>query len=152
MNEKIHIAIKGLMLTSNAILKIIFYSELLPTFKGLMLMLYILFRWILFALALLFTAWIVPGISFSGYMPAFWAALVMGLVNLFIRPLLLILTLPINILTLGFFTFVINALMLLLVAKLVIGFAVAGFWTALLGSIVLSILSTLIIRLDSDSL
>ena len=114
-------------------------------------MLLLIIRWVLFALALLFTAWITPGISFAGFMSALWAALVMGIVNIFIRPLLILLTLPINILTLGLFTFIINALMLLLVAKLVAGFAVDGFLAALLGSIVLSILSMFINRLDPDS-
>lgn len=111
-------------------------------------MLSIIIRWILLALALLFVAWLVPGISFAGFMSALTAAFVMGIVNIFIRPILLILTLPINLLTLGLFTFIINALMFLLVAKLVPGFMVAGFLAALLGSIVLSILSMFINRLD----
>lgn len=100
-----------------------------------------LVRWVLFALALLFTGWLVPGITFAGFNSALLAALVMGLVNIFIRPLFLLLTLPLNFLTLGLFTFVINALMFLLVAKMVPGFDVNGFWTALLGSIVMSVLS-----------
>jgi len=111
-------------------------------------MLYILLRWVLFAFALLFTAWAVPGISFAGFISALWAALVMGVVNVFIRPILLLLTLPINIVTMGLFTFIVNALMFLLVAKLVAGFDVDGFWAALFGSIVLSILSILINKLD----
>ncbi len=111
-------------------------------------MLFMLIRWVLFALALLFTAWVVPGISLAGFASALWVALVIGLVNIFIRPILLILTLPINLLTLGLFTFVINALMFLLVAKLVPSFGVDGFWAALLGSIVLSILSIFINQLD----
>lgn len=111
-------------------------------------MLSLLIRWVLFACALLFTAWVVPGISFASYMAAFWATLVMGLINIFIRPILLVLTLPLNLLTLGLFTFIINALMFLLVAKLVVGFTVTGFLAALLGSIVLSILSMLINRFD----
>lgn len=111
-------------------------------------MLFTLIRWVLFAGALLFTAWVVPGISFTGFMSALLAAFVMGLVNIFIRPLFLLLTLPLNLLTLGLFTFVVNALMFLLVAKLVPGFMVEGFLAALLGSIVLSILSLFINRLD----
>lgn len=112
-------------------------------------MINMLVRWVLAALALLFVAWIVPGISFTGFMAAFWAAFVMGLVNIFIRPVLLVLTLPINLITLGLFTFIINALMFLLVAKIVPGFMVIGFMAALLGSIVLSILSMLINKLES---
>lgn len=108
----------------------------------------IIVRWVLFAGALLFTAWIVPGISFIGFKSALLAAFIMGLVNIFIRPLILILTLPINLLTLGLFTFIINALMLLLVAKLAPGFAVEGFPAALLGSILLSIISVFINSVD----
>lgn len=113
-------------------------------------MLSLLLRWVLFALALLFTAWIVPGISFAGFSSALLAALVIGLVNIFIRPIFLILTLPLNLLTLGLFTFIINALMFLLVAKIVVGFTVTGFLAALLGSIVLSILSIFINQLGPD--
>lgn len=107
-----------------------------------------LVKWVLMAFAMLFVAWIVPGISFAGFMSAFWAVLVMAIVNVFIRPILLLLTLPINLLTLGLFTFIINALMFLLVAKIVPGFMVVGFVAALLGSIVLSILSILINKVD----
>lgn len=108
----------------------------------------LIIRWILFAVSLLFIAWAVPGISLAGFMSALWAALVIGLVNIFIRPILIILTLPINLLSLGLFTFVINALMFLLVAKLVPGFTVTGFWAAFIGSIVLSIISLFINGLD----
>lgn len=111
-------------------------------------MLFLLIKWVLFAGALLFTAWIVPGISFVGFTSALLAAFVMGLVNIFVRPILLILTLPINLLTLGLLTFVINALMFLFVAKLVPGFNVNGFMAALLGSIVLSFISIFINRIE----
>lgn len=114
-------------------------------------MIRLLIRWVLFALALLFTAWVVPGISFANFQTALLAAVVMGLINLFIRPIILILTLPLNLLTLGLLTFIINALMFLLVAKIVTGFAVAGFLAALLGSIVLSIISIFINRMSYDS-
>lgn len=111
-------------------------------------MIELIIRWILFALALIITAKIIPGISLGGFVPALWAALAMGIVNIFIRPILLILTLPINLLTLGLFTFVINALMFLLVSKIVPGFTVSGFLAAFLGSLVLSILSIFINRID----
>lgn len=114
-------------------------------------MIRLIIRWVLFALALLFTAWLVPGISFVNFQTALLAAFVMGLVNIFIRPIILIFTLPINLLTLGLFTFVINALMLLFVAKIVTGFMIAGFLAALLGSIVLSLISIFINKLDFDS-
>ena len=111
-------------------------------------MLSMLIRWVLFTLALLFTAWIVPGISFAGITTALFAAFIMGLVNIFIRPIIMVLTLPLNLLTLGLLTFIINALMFLLIAKLVTGFMVAGFLAALLGSIVLSVISVFINRLE----
>lgn len=113
-------------------------------------MLNMLIRWVLLALGLLFTAWIVPGISFVSFGSALWAAFVMGIVNVIIRPILLILTLPITILTLGLFAFIINALMFLLVAKIVPGFTVLGFWPALFGSIILSILSVIVNMIDAE--
>lgn len=113
-------------------------------------MLRLIIRWILFAVALLFTAWLVPGISFTNFQTALLAAFVMGLVNIFIRPIILIFTLPLNLLTLGLFTFVINALMFLLVAKIVAGFIITGFLAALLGSIVLSVISIFINKIDYD--
>lgn len=101
-------------------------------------------RWILFALALLFIAWIIPGIHVEGFRAALLSAFVIGLVNVFIRPLFVIITIPITILTLGLFIFIINALLFLLVAKVVPGFEVDGFFSALLGSILLSIISVFI--------
>lgn len=111
-------------------------------------MIYLLSRWLLFALALLFVAWIIPGITLAGFASALWASLAIGLINVFIKPLLILLTLPINILTLGLFTFIINALLFLLAAKLVPGFSVDGFGSALLGSILLSIISILINQIE----
>jgi len=131
---------------SNGITYFVFYSKVLKLRKGKN-MLFLLVRWIFFAFALLFVSAVVPGISIAGFAAALWATLVIGLVNIFIKPVLILLTLPINLLTLGLFTFVINALMLLLVAKLVEGFVVMDFWAALWGSILLSILSLFINRL-----
>lgn len=111
-------------------------------------MLGILFRWVLFAFALMFVAWVVPGISVTGFMPALWAALFIGIINIFIKPVLILLTLPINLLTLGLFTFIINALLFWFVSSVVPGFMVAGFVAALLGSILLSLISLLINKLD----
>jgi len=111
-------------------------------------MIRMLFRWIIFAGALLFTAWIVPGISFSSYPTAIIAALVIGLANILIRPFLLLFTLPLNLLTLGLFTFVINAFVLLLAAKIVAGFTIIGFGAALLGAILLSVISLFINKMD----
>ncbi len=104
----------------------------------------IIANWFLNALALLIVSKIVPGIELRGFGAALVAVLVIGLVNALIKPILLILTLPITILTLGLFTFVLNALMLLLASNLVAGFRVDGFWTALVGSILLSLISTIL--------
>ncbi len=102
---------------------------------------YILFRWVLNALALLLVANIVPGFGVESLYSALIAAFVLGLVNALVRPLLFILTLPITILTLGLFTFVLNALMILLVSTMVKGFMVAGFTPALLAALLLWVIS-----------
>jgi len=104
-------------------------------------MLTLIARWIVNAAALLLVAYLYPGVHVDGFWPALWAALVLGLVNAVIRPILIILTLPATLLTLGLFLFVINALMFWLVAEIVKGFSVNGFWAALLGSILYSIIT-----------
>lgn len=104
-------------------------------------------RWLINALALLLTAQVVPGVTLRGVVPTLIAAAVLGIVNAVIRPLLLLLTLPLNLLTLGLFTFVINALMLWLTSAIVPGFAVRGFWSALIGSLLLSLVSFLLSHL-----
>ncbi len=103
-----------------------------------------LLTWFVAALSLLLTAYIVPGFEFSSFSSAAIAALILGLVNAFVRPVLFILTLPLTIVTLGLFLFVVNALMLWLVGFLVPGFIVAGFLPALLASVVLTIISTVL--------
>ncbi len=97
----------------------------------------LLLRWFLSALALMGIAYYLPGIGVASFYTALIAALVLGLVNALIRPIILVLTLPVNILTLGLFTLVVNALMFLLVATIVKGFTVAGFWPAFWGSIIM---------------
>ncbi len=92
----------------------------------------LLLRWLINALALLALAAILPGVVVSGFWSALIAALVLGLVNALVRPVLFILTLPITLLTLGLFTFVLNALMVWLVSSMVKGFDVMGFSSALL--------------------
>jgi putative membrane protein len=104
-------------------------------------MIKILADWILNALALFLVSKIIPGILLQDFWSALIAVIVIGLVNALIKPILLLLTLPINILTLGLFTFVVNALMLLLASQFTPGFKVDGFTAALLGSIVLSLIS-----------
>jgi len=100
-----------------------------------------LLRSLLTMLAVLATAHLVPGISVDGWMPALGAAIVLGLLNAVLRPLLLVLTCPFIILTLGVFIFVVNALLLALTAVLIPGFHVAGLTSAVFGSIVISIIS-----------
>lgn len=108
----------------------------------------LIIRWILLALTLLFVAWLLPGVHLAGFSSALWAALVIGIINVFIRPILMIITIPINLLTLGLFTFVLNALLLMLTAHLVPGFVVEGFWWALAGSLLISFVSVFINRFD----
>lgn len=100
-----------------------------------------LIRWLINALALLLVAAVVPGFSVQSFYAALIAALVLGFVNATIRWVLIYLTLPINLITLGLFTFVINALMILLVATIVKGFDVAGFLPALTAAILLWLIS-----------
>lgn len=101
-------------------------------------MMNILISWLLSALAVLVAAYILPGVHVASFTAALVAALVLGIINAVLKPILIILTLPINILTLGIFTFVINAALILLTAKIVPGFEVNGFWWALILSFVLS--------------
>lgn len=96
----------------------------------------LLLRLLLNALAVILVSYVVPGVQVDGFFTAFITAFVIGLINAVIRPVLLVLSLPINILTLGLFTLVINALMFWLASALVPGFRVAGFGSALMGAIV----------------
>ncbi len=100
-------------------------------------MAYILFRWIINAIALIIVANVVPGFGVETFYNALIAALVLGLANALVRPLFFILTLPVTILTLGLFTFVINAFMIWLVSTIVEGFVVEGFVPALLAALML---------------
>ena len=101
----------------------------------------IFLKWLALAVAIMFTGWVIPGITISSFVSALIAAIVIALVNLFIKPILIFLTLPINILTLGLFILVINALLFLFVAYLVPGIEIDGFWSAFLGALLLTILS-----------
>ncbi len=101
----------------------------------------LLLRWVFGALSLILVTYLVPGIVVASFYSALLAALVLGLVNALIRPVLIILTLPVNILTLGLFTLVINALMFWLASSIVKGFNVNGFLPAFFGALVVSIIS-----------
>ncbi len=102
---------------------------------------YLLLKWIAFTFIVMFTAWLVPGIKLDGFLTAFVAAAVIAIVNISLKPILNLITLPINVLSLGLFTLVINAVLLMFVAYIVTGFEIDGFIPALLGSIIMSILS-----------
>jgi putative membrane protein len=104
----------------------------------------LLLKWLLSAAALLFVAYVYEGVSINGYQAALIAAFVIGLLNTLVRPILVILTLPVTVLTVGLFLFVINALMFWSAASLLDGFNVTGFGAALIGSIIYSILSIII--------
>jgi putative membrane protein len=104
-------------------------------------MLRLLIVWLINALALLTVAYVLPGIKVADFGTALIAAVVLGLVNAFIRPVLILLTLPATILTLGLFIFVINGLLFWMVGNWLQGFTVAGFWWGFLGAIVYSIVS-----------
>ena len=99
-------------------------------------------KWLISALAIFFVGNFLPGIHVPDYMTALWVALALGLVNITLRPILLLVTLPINILTLGIFTFAVNGLMFWLTSVFVKAFHVDGFWWAVLGALIVSAIST----------
>lgn len=104
-------------------------------------MAYLLFRWVINAVSLLIVASVIPGFDVDNFYSALIAALVLGLVNALVRPFFFILTLPVTILTLGLFTFVINAVMIWFVSTIVRGFTVDGFTPALLAALLLWVIS-----------
>ena len=101
----------------------------------------LLLAWLINAVALVAVAYLVPGISVDTFVTALVAALILGLLNTFIRPLLVLFTLPVTILTLGLFIFVINGLVFWFVGSYLSGFVVAGFWPGFFGAIGYSIVS-----------
>jgi putative membrane protein len=107
----------------------------------------IILVWILNAVALLIVAYILPGINVSSFGSALIAALVLGLLNTLVKPVLILLTLPITIVTLGLFLLVLNALVFWFAGSILKGFQVSGFWWALLGAFVYSVVSGLFSRL-----
>ena len=109
----------------------------------------ILLKWLIMAVSILISAYVISGVAISGVWAALWLAVFLGVINIILKPILIILTLPINILTLGLFTFVINASLILLASSVIKGFEVSGFWVAVLFSIVLSIVSYLLNSLFS---
>ena len=107
-------------------------------------------RWVINAVALLLISQVIRGIEVDGIVAALAAAAVLGIFNAVLRPVLLILTLPLTIVTLGLFALVLNGFMLYLVGSLVKGFSVHGFWAAVFGAILLSLVSGLANAFISD--
>ncbi|HZT55158.1 MAG TPA: phage holin family protein [Burkholderiaceae bacterium] len=99
----------------------------------------IIVRWLLLAAALLLVAYLYPGVTVNSFASALIAAFVLGLLNTLLRPVLVLLTLPVTLITLGLFLFVINALMFYFAASMLDGFHVAGFFAALVGSLLYSL-------------
>ena len=110
----------------------------------------IIIRWLTLTAAIVFTSYLLDGIHISGFLSALLAAAMLGILNAFFRPIALLLTLPINILSLGFFTFVINALMLKMASGIITGFDVSGFWSAIFGSLLISAISWLLNSFIND--
>jgi len=104
----------------------------------------LLVRWLVLTAAIVIASYLISGIEVSGFFSAFFAAAILGILNIFFRPILFILTLPINLLTFGLFTFVINALLLKMASGVISGFQVHGFWSALFGALVISVVNWLL--------
>jgi len=110
----------------------------------------LLIRWLILTIAILAAAYLLEGIHVSGFWAAFFAASVLGILNAVLRPILILLTLPLNILTLGLFTFLINAFILKLASGFIPGFEIDGFWTAVFGSLIISVINWLLSSFVSD--
>lgn len=104
----------------------------------------ILIGWLVSSFAILITAYLLPGVHLQSFVAALATSVVLGIINAIIKPILLILTLPINFLSLGLFTFILNALLVMLASQIVPGFQVDGFWWALAFSIVLSLVNSIL--------
>ncbi len=111
----------------------------------------LLTRLIVGVLAILITAWLLPGVHIDGVFTAIVLAIVISFLNVILKPILIILTIPVTILTLGLFLLVINALLILLSAKIVDGFSVSGFWTAMAFSLILTLVSAILHGLTGKS-
>ena len=107
-------------------------------------------RWLILTAAIMVTSYLLDGIQVSGFLSALLGAAILSLLNIFFRPVLIILTLPINILSLGLFTFVINAFLLMMVSGVISGFEVRDFWSALWGALLISIVNAVLSSLISD--
>ncbi|PIR68113.1 hypothetical protein COU49_02970 [Candidatus Nomurabacteria bacterium CG10_big_fil_rev_8_21_14_0_10_35_16] len=104
----------------------------------------IIINWSISALIILVVAYLLPGVAISGFFVALVVALVLGLINALVRPLFIVMTLPITVFTFGLFIFVINALLIMLTAYIVPGFKVSGFLWALIFSLILSLVNSFV--------
>lgn len=107
-------------------------------------MLAFLIRWGITAVAVMVAAWIIPGIRYDSTGVLLGASLLLGIINAFVRPILLLLSLPFILVTMGLFIFVVNALLMLFVSSVVPGFVVDGFWSAFFGAIIISLVSLIL--------
>ena len=107
-------------------------------------------HWVVSALAILITAYVLPGVHVDGFVAALVLAVILGAVNLFLRPILILLTLPLTVLTLGFFILIINAFLVLLVSYIVPGFIVASFWSAFFFGIVLAVINAVLESFEKE--
>lgn len=98
-------------------------------------------HWLVSVVAILIAAYLIPGVHLTTFMAAIILSVVLGIINVFVKPVIGILTLPINIVTLGLFSLVVNALLILLAGMIVQGFTVDGFWWAMLFSVVVSLVN-----------
>ena len=112
------------------------------------LMINIILKWIIYAALIIFIAWIIPGISVESFGSALLVCIVIGIINSLIKPFVEFISLPVNFLTLGLFSFVINALLLMLAGSITPGFEVKGFFSALLGSILLATFGNFVDKID----
>lgn len=112
----------------------------------------ILIHWVVSAIAILIAAYILPGVHVSGIVAALILAVVLGVINAFIRPLIVMLTLPVTVITFGLFVLVINALLIMLSAAIVPGFSVDSFWYAFLFGIILAIVMAILHSLEPKSI
>ena len=110
-----------------------------------------LVRLLVNGLAIMVAAWFLPGVRLAGPVPALLAGAILGFVNALVRPVLLLLTLPFTLITLGLFIFVVNAVCFALTAALVPGFEINGFFTALVGAILVSVVSWILNALFADT-
>lgn len=102
----------------------------------------VLASWLLHALALMAVAYLLPGVNVDGFTTALWAALILGLINAIVKPILTLLTLPLTVLTLGLFYFILNGLMFYWAGSIVEGFHVEGVWWAVLASLLYSVVTS----------